>query len=258
MTATQPQKTPARANARVAIVGLGGLGCPAALALSHAGVGTLRLIDDDQVDRSNLHRQILYRDQDVGRRKVDAAADALMRATPSVKIELRADRLHPGTVALLEGVDVIVECSDNYATKFLTADAARLLHCPVVHGAAIRWIGTAFAVSTVGAPCFRCLFEDMPKGAQGGCDVSGVVGPICGIIGAIQAQFALDIIDPNTPSPCGTLVSLDGLKSDEGALRYRAVPRRNQCPLCGVHITIDAIDSSRYMERPSSSAFTTS
>lgn len=229
-----------RAERSVAIVGVGGLGTPAALALAHAGVGTLVLIDDDEVDRSNLHRQILFRDRDVGRPKLEAAEEAL-RAT-GVRVEARKGRLTPASVDLLKGADVVLECSDNYATKFLAADAAHLARVPLVHGAAIRWIGTAFAVGPEGRPCYRCVFEDIPAGAQAGCDVAGVVGPVCGVIGALQAHLALQILDDPASAPYGTLMTLDGLRDE---LRVRKAARRNQCALCGVQ-TIDAIDAARY------------
>jgi molybdopterin/thiamine biosynthesis adenylyltransferase len=229
---------------------MGGLGAPAALALAHAGVGTLVLIDDDVVDRTNLHRQILYRDADVGRSKLDAAEDALRRGAPSISIEKIAGRLTPDHAAAftaLEGVDVVLECTDNFATKFLAADVARLARRPIVHGAAIRWIGTALVVGPEGGPCYRCLFEDIPEGAQATCDVAGVIGPVCGMVGALQAHFALKILDGATPPPFGTLATFDG-RTD--ALRVRRTVRRNQCPLCGVSPTIDAIESSRYGSPP--------
>lgn len=226
----------------VAIVGVGGLGTPAALALAHAGVGRLILIDDDVVDRSNLHRQILFRDADVGRSKLDAAIDALAREKTDVDVVARRGRVTPGSVELLEGADVILECSDNYATKFLAADAARLRRTPVVHGAAIRWVGTVLVAGPDGGPCYRCLFEDIPPGAQAGCDVAGVVGPVCGVVGALQAHFALQVLD-GAPA-FGTLATLDGLRDE---LRVRVASRRNRCALCGVSPTIDAIDASRYL-----------
>lgn len=231
-----------RADAKVAIVGVGGLGAPAALALAHAGVGTLLLIDDDTVDRSNLHRQILFRDADVGRSKLEATVEGLARRRTGTKVEVREGRLSPGREHLVEGADVIVECSDNFATKFLSADVARLRRTPIVHGAAIRWIGTVFAVGPEGGPCYRCLFEDIPPGAQAGCDIAGVVGPVCGIIGALQAQAALDVLDGK--APYGTLLSLDGLRDE---LRSRRIHARGSCALCGASPTIDAIDASRYL-----------
>jgi molybdopterin/thiamine biosynthesis adenylyltransferase len=219
-----------------AIVGVGGLGAPAALALARAGVERLLLIDDDVVDRSNLHRQILFRDADVGRSKLEATIDGLRRNGLKTHLDARPGRLTPSTTSLIEGCDVILECSDNYATKFLAADVARLRGLPIVHGSAIRFIGTAFAVSGGGGPCYRCLFEDIPPDAQAGCDIAGVVGPVCGVIGALQAHLALT-------AAYGTLISLDGLRDE---LRVRSIPARAGCPLCGPERTIDAIDAARY------------
>ncbi len=247
----------ARADKKAAIVGVGGLGAPAALALARAGVGTLVLVDDDVVDRSNLHRQILFREKDVGRSKLEATVDALGRRGLPTRLEVREGRLSPGKERLVADVDVIVECSDNFATKFLAADVARLSNIPIVHGAAIRWIGTVFAVGPEGGPCYRCLFEDIPPGAQAGCDLAGVVGPVCGVIGALQAQLALEILDAPTARPeadrgsaaprLGTLFTLDGLRDD---LRARRIRRREACALCGPARTIDAIDPSRYAAAP--------
>jgi len=221
----------------IAIVGVGGLGAPAALALARAGVESLLLLDDDTVDRTNLHRQILFRDADVGRPKIDATIDGLRRMGLKTKLEGRG-RLTPSTLDRLDRADVIVECSDNYATKFLAADAARLRERPIVHGSAIRWQGTALSVGPAGGPCYRCLFEDIPEGAQDSCDVSGVVGPVCGIVGAVQAHLALAGAESY-----GTLVTLDGLRDD---LRVRRISPRAGCALCGSARTIDAIDAARY------------
>ncbi|HEX6766003.1 MAG TPA: ThiF family adenylyltransferase, partial [Polyangiaceae bacterium] len=136
------------------VVGAGGLGCPAALVLVQAGIGRLALADDDTVELSNLHRQILYRDDDVGRDKLDAALEALRkRAQPFQTIEAVRTRLLPENArSLVQGFDVVIEGADNYATKFLTADACRLEGRPVVHGAAVRFRATAFCVSPAGAP----------------------------------------------------------------------------------------------------------
>ncbi len=222
----------------VALVGVGGLGAPAALALARAGVESLILIDDDTVDRSNLHRQILFRDADVGKSKLAATIDSLRRKGLKTKLEAREGRLTPSTLEYLNGADVIVECSDNYATKFLAADAARLRERPIVHGSAIRWLGTVLSVGPTGSPCYRCLFEDIPECAQGGCDVAGVVGPVCGIVGALQAHLALA-----GSAEYGTLIALDGLRD---GLRTRRIPARAGCALCGSARTIDAIDAARY------------
>ena len=234
-----------RADARIAIVGLGGLGCPAALALAHAGIGTLLLIDDDDVDETNLHRQILYRPEDVGRHKLDAARDALLREKPSLNVELHRGRLHPGSIDVLARADVVLECSDRYAVKFLAADAARLLGKPIVHGAAIRWVGTVMATAPTGSPCYRCFFEDLPEGAQQTCDVAGIVGPVCGIVGALQAHLALGIVDER--APYGRLFTIDGWKE---RVRTIGIPRRPGCALCGTSPTIAGIEASRYVSPP--------
>lgn len=236
----------ARKDATVAIVGVGGLGAPAALALAHGGVGTLILIDDDAVDRTNLGRQILFGDRDVGQPKLASTAAALERRGVGVRVIERSGRLTPATLDLVAGAEVVVECSDNYATKFLSADLARLRRIPIVHGAAIRWVGTAFAVGPEGGPCYRCVFEEIPPGAQAGCDVAGVVGPVCGVVGALQAHFALRILDASrggAPAPFGTLATVDGLRDD---LRVRSIMPRPSCALCGPAATIDAIEAARY------------
>ncbi len=226
------------ANLAVALVGVGGLGAPAALALAKAGVGSLIFIDDDVVDASNLHRQLLFRDCDVGKPKLAATIDSLRRMGVSAKLEAREGRLTPSALDRLDGAHVVLECSDNFATKFLAADAARLRGLPIVHGSAIRWIGTVLSVGPEGSPCYRCLFEDIPDGAQASCDVAGVVGPVCGIVGALQANLALSGTDGY-----GTLITLDGLRDE---LRVRRISARAGCALCGPARTIDAIDAARY------------
>jgi len=232
------------AEARALLIGLGGLGCPAALALVRAGIGELVLCDDDVVDEGNLHRQILYGPADVGADKLDAARAALEQEARAsgTRLTLLRQRFLPGNAReLARSVDVLVEGADNFATKFLAADAARLEQCPVVHGAGIRWVGTAWAVSPAGRPCYRCLFEDVPEGAQPNCDSAGVMGPVVGVVGALMAELALRVTcgQPRW----GELWSFDG-KAD--ALRRVAVSARVECPLCGTSPTIGDTDESRY------------
>jgi molybdopterin/thiamine biosynthesis adenylyltransferase len=232
------------ATARVLLIGLGGLGCPAALALVRAGVGELVLCDDDVVDEGNLHRQILYGPGDVGVDKLDAARAALARAAASsgTRLTLVRERFLPDNArALARSVDVLIEGADNFASKFLAADAARLEQRPVVHGAGIRWVGTAWAVAPAGRPCYRCLFEDVPDGRQPNCDSAGVMGPVVGVVGACMAELALRVVDGR---PCwGELWSFDG-KLD--TLRRVAVSARRECPLCGTSPSIGDTDESRY------------
>lgn len=229
----------------VLLIGLGGLGCPAALALARAGVGKLVLCDDDTVDEGNLHRQILYRDADVGADKLDAAERALAPAVESsgTRIDLARERFLPENARrLVRGADLVVEGADNFATKFLAADACHLERRPLVHGAGLRWHGTAWLVSPEGQPCYRCLFEDVPGGAQPSCDSAGVMGPVVGIVGALMAELALRALSGR--SPLGEVWTFDG-KTDN--LRRVPVSARADCPLCGAHPSIRDVHESRYV-----------
>ena len=234
-----------RQNARVLVVGIGGLGCPAALALARAGVGTLGLADDDAVDVTNLHRQILFTEADVGEHKVHAASRALVAQVPSLRVVEHTTRLLPhNAVELVSAYDLVVEGSDNFATKFLAADACALAKVPVVHAAAVRWNGTVLAVGRDGQPCYRCLFEDLPVGdAAPNCAEAGVVGPMVGVVGALQADLALALLGGKDVA--GTLVTYDG-KTD--ALRRRRITARTTCALCGTRSIepIEHIEAARY------------
>jgi molybdopterin/thiamine biosynthesis adenylyltransferase len=235
------------ANARVLVVGVGGLGCPASIALARAGVGTIGIADDDLVDVSNLHRQILFEDADVGKSKVERAALALRKIAPNVEIEAHETRLLPtNAVSLVSKYDLVVEGSDNFPTKFLAADAARLAKRPIVHAAAIRWHGTALAVGAMGEPCYRCLFEDVPRENAPNCAEAGVVGPMVGVVGAAQADLALSILSGK--DVFGTLFTFDGKTL---AARRRVIPARKGCGLCANAITIEDIEASRYSMAPS-------
>jgi molybdopterin/thiamine biosynthesis adenylyltransferase len=228
------------------VVGAGGLGCPAALVLVEAGIGRLALADDDMVDVTNLHRQILYREEDVGRDKLDAALDALRsRAKPFQRILAVHSRLLPENArALVKDFDVVVEGADNYATKFLTADACRLEERPVVHGAAVRFRATAFCVSPRGLPCYRCVFEDLPPAEAGlTCAEAGVTGPLVGVAGALLADLALDVL-ADAPR-YGTLYTFDGLAD---RMRSIELGPRQSCTLCGASPRISRIDELCYRQ----------
>ncbi len=237
-----------RSRAAVLLVGIGGLGCPAAMVLARAGVGRIRVVDDDVVERTNLHRQILFDEAAVGRPKAASAALALARIAPECAIEPIDGRFVPETaVELLAGIDVVVEGSDNFATKFLVADACALARVPVVHAAAVRTYGTAFAVGPEGRPCYRCLFEDIPHEHAPNCAEAGVLGPVVGVVGALQADLALAVIDGM--APFGSFVAYDGLRD---TVRRHRVPVRPSCTLCsGDHGEIRTLDPARYMPQDS-------
>ncbi|RYZ07955.1 MAG: HesA/MoeB/ThiF family protein [Myxococcales bacterium] len=229
---------------RVLIVGLGGLGCPVAAILARASGVELWLCDDDEVDVTNLHRQILYRDADVGTDKLGAAQKALILGglEPSRIVPQRTRLLPDNARQLVSEVDLVVEGADNFATKFLAADAAHLVGRPIVHGAAVRFVGTAWAVAAEGAPCYRCWFEDVPPGAQQGCTEAGVMGPVVGFCGALMADLALRVLAGDA-SAFGSLYTYDG-QTD----RLRQVPAaaRPGCALCGSSPSIADIIESRY------------
>jgi adenylyltransferase/sulfurtransferase len=226
------------------LIGVGGLGSPIVMSLVEAGVGTIGLVDDDEVELHNLHRQILFGEDDVGRRKTVAATRAVASRDRRsvVRTRVRETRLVPANALdLVSGYDVVLEGSDNFATKFLTADACAIARIPVVHGAAIRWHGTALAVGPSGQPCYRCLFEDLPREYAPGCSEAGVFGPVVGIVGAVQADLALAMLKGERVA--GTLVTFDG-KVDR--LRRRAPAPRIDCALCGSSPTLRTIDADRY------------
>ena len=216
-----------RADATVLLIGMGGLGCPASRVLAESGVGNLRLVDDDVVSVSNLHRQILFEAADVGRPKGPIAAEKLRALGAHVVVH--ETRFVPENAQdLLRGVDLIVEGADNLATKFLAADAAQLSKIPIVHAGAVRWSGWALASDRsdgVHSPCLRCLFEDLPNAQVDNCEFAGVVGPVVGALGAIEALLALRLLDGEAAG--GTLFRLDGLRSSLRQTRFRARP---DCP----------------------------
>jgi len=229
---------------RVLIVGLGGLGCPVAAVLARVPGVELWLCDDDLVELSNLHRQTLYAAADVGQHKLDAAQKALLASgTEPARVVLVRSRLLPDNAReLVRGVDLVVEGADNFATKFLAADAAQLEARPIVHGAGVRWVGTAWAVSATGAPCYRCLFEDVPAGAQQGCSEAGVMGPVVGFCGALMAELALRVLAGDADA-FGALYTYDG-QTDR--LRHVPAAARTSCALCGTSPSIFQIEAARY------------
>jgi adenylyltransferase/sulfurtransferase len=233
-----------RSEATILLVGAGGIGAPFALTLAQAGASLRVLVaDDDVVELSNLHRQILYSRADVGRPKLDALTDALAEAAPGITVEAVRSRILPdNAVELAARADVVVDATDNFATRFLVADACVLAQRPVVHAAAVRWTATVLAAPPGGGPCYRCLFEDLPTGPAPDCATAGVVGPICGVAGAVAADLALRILDGDRAA-FGEVYTYDGRRD---RLRRVALRPRADCSLCGKARSITTIDADRY------------
>lgn len=177
---------------RALLIGAGGLGCPASLALAKQGVRRLTLVDPDRVDPTNLHRQLWHRGSDVGRLKVDSAADRLREAFPGIEVEPIGQRVDAGNAeALFRAHDVVIDGTDGVAVKFLLSDAAVLTGVPLVYGGVLRMRGQAMRIAP-GGPCLRCLFEGPPsEDAVPTCAQAGVLGSVAGVVGALQATLAL-------------------------------------------------------------------
>ncbi len=221
--------------ARVFLVGAGGLGSPAAYYLAAAGVGTLRIADDDVVDRSNLQRQILHTEASIGTPKVESAARTLSALNPRTTIEPVAERVGSANVErLLEGVDVVVDGADNFPARYLLNDACVKLGKPLVYGAVHRFEGQA-SVFDAGrhrghAPCYRCLFpEPPPPDAAPNCAEAGVLGVLPGVIGLIQATEAIKLILGIGVPLSGRLLHFDALSMRFRETRLSADP---ECPVC--------------------------
>jgi adenylyltransferase/sulfurtransferase len=225
---------------RVLIVGAGGLGSPAALYLAAAGAGTIGLVDFDVVDETNLQRQILYGTPDVGRPKLAAAAARLRAQNPFVTVELHDEPFGVANARrLVETHDVVIDGTDNFATRYLVNDACVMAHRPNVYGSVFRFEGQASVFGMPNGPCYRCLHPDPPPaGLIPNCADAGVLGVLPGVIGTIQATEAIKLIAGLGEPLVGRLLLYDALR-----MRFReiALPRDPACPVCGDHPTIRAL-----------------
>jgi molybdopterin/thiamine biosynthesis adenylyltransferase len=217
-------------DARVVIVGVGGLGSPAAIALAEAGVGTIGLVDPDRIEPSNLHRQPLYGDADVGRLKVEAAAGHLQSRHPHLRIEAIAVRFDAGSAALLAGFDLVVDGTDSVAAKFAVNDAAVSARIPLCHAGAIGWQAQLLTILPGTTACYRCLFEEPPPPDEvPSCQEAGVLGPAVVLAGSLQAAEAVRLLGGMSPLFADQLLVID---TRSGAWRRIAVTRRDGCPAC--------------------------
>ena len=215
------------------IIGLGGLGSPVAMYLAAAGVGELTLVDFDEVDLSNLQRQIIHGQSDLKRPKVDSAADTLRELNPEIRINTVNKKLDDAALTqAVQQADVVIDASDNFATRFAINRACVHTHTPLVSGAATRLEGqvTVFP-NTLGeeSPCYRCLYEDIPE-TEARCSETGVLASLVGIIGSIQATEAIKLLSGLGTPLTGRLLTLDASTLEFREIRLRRDP---QCPICG-------------------------
>ncbi|HEY1771223.1 MAG TPA: molybdopterin-synthase adenylyltransferase MoeB [Chthoniobacterales bacterium] len=226
--------------ARILCLGAGGLGSPAALYLAAAGVGTIGLVDFDRVELSNLHRQILHGTADVGRAKVESARDRILAANPHVELRLHDFRLTSANAeAILRDYDMLVDGSDNFATRYLANDIAVFARKPNIYGSIFRFDGQATIFAPhLGGPCYRCIFPEPPApGEVPSCAEAGVLGVLPGIIGTLQATEALKLILGLGDSLVGRLLHFDALKMQFREFHLRRDP---ECPVCGETPSITA------------------
>src|SRR5216683_1702779 len=223
--------------ARVLCIGAGGLGSPLALYLGAAGVGTLGLVDFDVVDYTNLQRQIIHTTADVGRKKLDSAADKLKAINPLINVRPFDTRLSSdNALELFRDFDIIVDGTDNFPTRYLVNDACVLTGKPNVYGSIFRFEGQASVFATENGPCYRCLYpEPPPPGLVPSCAEGGVLGILPGLVGVIQATEAIKLILGQGDPLIGRLLLVDALGMKFRELKLRKNP---ECPACGAHRTI--------------------
>jgi sulfur-carrier protein adenylyltransferase/sulfurtransferase len=218
--------------ARVLVVGAGGLGSPVALYLAAAGVGTLGIIDDDEVELSNLHRQILHGTSDIGREKATSAADSVGRLNPNVQVVVHRDRLTRSIAArLFDQYDLIVDGSDNYSTRYVINDICALSGKTWIYGSVERFSGQVSVFGAPDGPCYRCIFPEAPAPAStANCEEIGVLGAVPGVIGALQAVEALKFVLGTGDLLVGRLLQLDLQRGSSQMIRFE---RRSDCAACG-------------------------
>ncbi|MEI2714832.1 MAG: adenylyltransferase/sulfurtransferase MoeZ [Nocardioides sp.] len=232
-------------NAKVLVIGAGGLGSPALLYLAAAGVGTLGIAEFDEVDESNLQRQVIHGQSDIGKSKAVSAKESILEVNPLVNVVLHEGRLENDNVKqVFEGYDLIIDGTDNFATRYMVNDAAYFLGIPYVWGSIYRFDGQASVFAPMlgeDLPCYRCLYpEPPPPGMVPSCAEGGVLGVLCAAIGAIQVNEGIKLLTGIGEPIAGKLMIYDALEMEYRKLRVRKDPN---CALCGEHPTVtDLID----------------
>lgn len=241
-------------NARVLMVGAGGLGAPLGLYLAAAGVGRIGLVDFDVVDFTNLQRQVIHGTKDVGRKKLDSAAETMLDINPLIRIDRFDVALtSENAMDIFKGYDMVVDGTDNFPTRYLINDACVLSKIPNVYGSIFRFEGQATIFAYPGGPCYRCLYaEPPPPGLVPSCAEGGVLGILPGLIGLVQATEAVKLILGTGESLVGRLMLYDALTMRFRELKLR---RNTECPMCGDHPTITKlIDYHQFCGVPTETA----
>ena len=231
--------------AKVLIVGAGGLGTPLAQYLAAAGVGTIGIIDNDEVEESNLQRQVIHGTRDIGRPKVASAKDSIKQINPLVKVETYNMRLTAENAEdIISEYDVVADASDNYPTRYLVNDTCVLLGKPDVFGAMYQFEGQVSVYYAKEGPCFRCMYHaPPPAGLVPSCAMGGVVGVLPGVIGTLQANEVIKLIVGGGKNLIGRVVSFDAWN-----LKWRElkIHKNDKCPICGKDHTITEIEDFDY------------
>ena len=227
-------------NAKVLCVGAGGLGSPALMYLAAAGVGTLGVIDFDTVDESNLQRQIIHGQSDIGRSKAESARDSVKEINPLINVLVHTERLdNDNVMEIFSQYDLIVDGTDNFATRYMVNDAAVLLGKPYIWGSIYRFDGQASVFWAEYGPCYRCLYpEPPPPGMVPSCAEGGVLGVLCASIGSIQVTEAIKVLTGIGEPLVGSLMVYDALEMSYRKIKVRKDP---ECPLCGKNPTITGL-----------------
>jgi molybdopterin-synthase adenylyltransferase len=231
------------AAARVLVVGVGALGCPAARVLAAAGVGTIVLVDPDRVELSNLHRQLLHGTDTIGQAKVESAAAALRREFPGVRLEPHAVRLDQDNLAeLFAGADFVIDATDGAAAKFLINDGAVRCGTPFSHAGILGFLGQTLTVLPGKSACYRCLFPEPPSDAEAvSCRDAGVIGPLAGVVGTIQAGEAIKHLTGQGEPLADLLLTID---ARTGRWRRVRLARNPRCPVCAAPPTDRRLDAA--------------
>lgn len=217
--------------AKVLCVGAGGLGCPALLYLAGAGAGQLGIVDNDVVDESNLQRQVLYTMDDLGLPKAEAARNRLLAFNPQIQITPHVTRLNAGNAReIVSGYDIIIDGTDNFATRFLLNDACVMLNKPLVYGSVLRFEGQVSVFEASQGPCYRCLFPEMPSPDMGpSCAEAGVIGVVPGIVGMMQANEVIKLVLGKGDTLRGRLLLVDTMGM---TFRELQLSKDENCPCC--------------------------